>query len=98
MNEKIEVIYPSNEEIREQIDFIVEHSASKSQVSMLHSSTRRSKTIGPSLQMIQLYLMLEKSFDFVLRLFDIQYVFQQYLEVIVVGIILIFGFLMPSTS
>ena len=92
MNEEIEVIYPSDEEIVAQVNLIVNHS-SKKQTIMAHVDAW-----GQSLYMIRVYLLLEKCFDSFLRLFDIRYMFQQYLEVIVIGIMLIFGLLVPSTS
>lgn len=88
MNEKIEIIYPSDEEIKKQVAFIVKHSPLKKP-----SILRLLSKYSWSLFIIQSYLMLELPF----RL-DIRTIFQQYSEVIVVGVMIIFGLLIPSAS
>jgi len=93
MNEEIEVIYPSDDEIREQVNFIVSHSSLKKWTMMDH--VRES---GRSLYIAQVYLMMKNCYKFALQSFNLRYVFQYYLEVIVVGIMLIFGLLIPNTS
>jgi len=93
MNEKIEVIYPSEVEIKQQVDFIVTNSPLKRQA--IHSSIHE---YGRSLEMVQLYIMLESRFKLTFLRLDVRAVFQQYLEVIVVGIMVIFGLLLPNTS
>lgn len=89
MNEEIEVIYPTDEEICEQVNFIVKNSSPE---------LDHMQGYGGSLPIFQAYLMLKNYYKFSLQSFDIRYIFQHYLEVIVIGIMLIFGLLIPSTS
>jgi len=93
MNEEIEIIYPTDDEIREQVSFIVNNSSSKKWTVMDHV-----RDYGRLLHTSQAYLTMKSSYKFVLQSFDIRYIFQHYLEVIVIGVMLIFGLLIPSTS
>jgi len=93
MNEKIEVVYPSDEEIREQVIFIVNNSATRKL-----TFSEQLREYSRLMYIVQVYLMIKILYKFFLRSFDIRYVFQHYLEVIVIGIMIIFGLLIPSTS
>lgn len=90
MNEEIEVIYPSDAEISEQVSFIVENSSPK--INHVYEYDRSLPIV------VQAYFMMKNYYKFSLQSFDIRYIFQHYLEVIVVGIMLISGLLIPSTS
>jgi len=93
MNEEIEVIYPSDDEIREQVSFIVSNSPLKEWTFIDYM-----REYGKLSYIGQVYIATKNSYKFVFQSFNIRFVFQHYLEVIVVGIMLIFGLLIPSTS
>jgi len=98
MNERIEVIYPSDDEIREQVNFIVNHSPSKKRTVIDHVYE-----YCQSLYISKFHLIVNHSsskkrtiIDHVYEYFDIRYIFQNYLEVIAFGLVLIFTLLTPS--
>jgi len=93
MNERIEVIYPSDDEIREQVNFIVNHSPSKKQTVIDHVCE-----YCQSLYISRFHLMMRTFYKPPYKLVDIRYIFQNYLEVIAFGLVLIFTLLTPSTS
>jgi len=93
MNEEIEVIYPSDDEIHEHVSFIVNNSSLKKWTALDYL-----REYGRGLYIVEVVLMMKNCYKFVLQSFDIRYVFQHYLEVIVIGIMIIFGILIPSTS
>jgi len=88
MKEEIKVRYPSEDEIREQVDFIVVHATPQTQ--MAESNL---------IQMYrQVYLALKLSYKQVALSLSSRYNLQQNLDAIVVGMMIIFGLLAPSTS
>lgn len=93
MNEKIEVVYPSDDEIYEQVNFIVSHSSPKK-----WTITRDMKEYSQSLYSVRIYVMMRTFYKSTYKSFDIRYIFQNYLEVIVFGLMLVFNLLIPSTS
>ena len=96
MNEEVEVIYPSDDEIREHVSFIVTH-ASPKKLTIIEDILAYIQ----SLFIVRLYLIIKITYHFyksAYKSFDIRYIFQNYLEVIVFGLMLAFNFLIPSTS
>ena len=89
MNEEIDVVYPSEDEIYEQISFIVNHSSPKKRNAIDHVQ---------SLYIFRIYLMMRTFCQSANKSFDLRYIFQYYLEVIVFGLLLIFSLLVPSTA